>query len=170
MFELQQKESIAQLIKRTKSDSCVAGPDLAFTHIELGKRIAKYLPVDPKDTTVVAIMRGGIFFAQGIYFALECCFETFDPKHQTFIRPLTKFVVLADAVINTGATLKKILHDDFLIACNVIFEDSVKYFEKNLYTVRVSSNSFVGANVEKQSDKLGPDTTMRLFNQIGRKK
>ena len=168
MFELQKKENITELVMRTKSDSGVAGPDLALTHIELGKRIAKYLPVDPKDTTVIAIMRGGIFFAQGIYFELQSQFEIFDPKHQAFNRPKTKFVVLADAVINTGRTIQKIMQKDFLVACNVIFAGSVPSFGKNLFAVRVSSNTFIGSNVQKQINQFGPDTTMRLFNQLGR--
>lgn len=52
------------------------------------------------------------------------------------------------------------------VACCVINEDAVPKFADRLFTVRVSSNFFVGRNVRKQEGKVGPDTTMRLFNQI----
>ena len=64
--------------------------------------------LDPQDTTVVAILRGGIFFGAGLYFALGCRFELYDPhpKHAEFVRPATKNVILADSVINTGVYCK----------------------------------------------------------------
>ena len=71
-----------------------------------------------------------------------------------------------DAVINTGETIRRIWTPDMKIACCVINEHAVGLFESQIYTVRVSSNSFVGAGVRQQSGHVGPDTTMRLFNQI----
>ena len=67
MFELEHTEQIKRLIEITKSNSGISGPELAKAHIELGRLLSAYLPVEPMDTTVVAMMRGGIFFAQGIY-------------------------------------------------------------------------------------------------------
>lgn len=52
------------------------------------------------------------------------------------------------------------------VACCVINENAVPLFEKQLYTVRVSANSFVGSAVKKQVRTAGPDTTMRLFNLL----
>lgn len=92
------------------------------------------------------MLRGGIFFAEGMYFAMECRLQTFDPKYETFVRPDTKNVILIDSVINN--------------------EQVVTKFEKQLYTIRVSRNSFVRSNVRKQESKVDPDTTMRLFNQL----
>ncbi len=128
--------------------------------------LSAYLPVEPMDTTVVAMMRGGIFFAQGIYFSLECKFQLFDPKKEQYIRPQTKSVIVADSVINTGSTIKSILEPDTLIASCVINEKTVPFFQDQLYTVRVSKNPFVGSNVKQQEGGKGPDTTMRLFNII----
>ena len=166
MFELEKTDEVNELIAITKSNSGVSGPQLAKAHIRLGELLAENLLVDPKDTTVVAMLRGGIFFAEGIYFKLGCKFEVYDPKHGIFNRPKTKNVILVDSVINTGKTLREILETDMLLASCVTNEGAVAEFGDNLYTVRVSSNSFVGSNIKKQSGSKGPDTTMRLFNQL----
>ena len=167
MFELQKTPEIQELINTTKSNSGVSGPKLALAHIELGKALGRQMiGFDPKDTTIVAILRGGIFFAEGMYFAMGCKFEVFDPKTEDFVRPATKQVILVDSVINTGKTLQKICAQDISVACCVINEKAVPLFENRLFTVRVSQNSFVGNNVIKQVGSVGPDTTMRLFNQL----
>lgn len=166
MFELKKTEKINHLISITKSNSGVSGPELAKAHIRLGELLAEQMDYPGDDTTVVAILRGGIFFAQGIYFQLGCRFETYDPKHEEFKRPETKYVILVDSVINTGRTISKIMDQNMVVACCVINQDAVSIFHDKLFTVRVSQNSFVGGHVSKQVGKVGPDTTMRLFNQI----
>ena len=87
MFELNKTDEVRALIAITKSDSGISGPGLARAHMRLGMLLAEKIPVDPSDTTVVAILRGGMFFASGIYFKLGCQFSTYDPKHETFFRP-----------------------------------------------------------------------------------
>ena len=167
MFELQKTTELERLIDITKSDSGISGPELANAHIELGKALGNQLSMfDPKDTTIIAMMRGGIFFAEGMYFSMGCKFQTFDPKHEEFVRPDTKNVILVDSVINTGKTMAKIMQPDMFVACCVINEKAVDFFGNQLFTVRVSKNSFIGSNVKKQSGMNGPDTTMRLFNQL----
>lgn len=167
MFEVNKTDRINELISITKSGSGVSGPELAKAHMELGKYLVQGFPqMNPKETTVVAMLRGGIFLAEGIYFQLGCKFQLYDPKREDFIRPETKNVIIVDSVINTGHTIKRILESDMIIACCVINEQAVELFEKQLYTVRVSKNSFVGEKVCKQNGGVGPDTTMRLFNQI----
>lgn len=167
MFEVNKTDRINDLISITKSDSGISGPELAMAHMELGKYLAECFPeMAPEDTTVVAMLRGGIFFAVGIYFHLGCKFQMYDPKKDEFVRPETKNVIIVDSVINTGHTIKKILQPDMLIASCVVNEQAVELFGNQLYKVRVSKNSFVGANVNKQNGGVGPDTTMRLFNQI----
>ncbi len=167
MFEIEKTERINQLIACTKSDSGIAGPKLARAHMELGELLgARMQGFSPEDTTVVAILRGGIFFAQGIYFQMGCRFQTFDPKHEKFVRPKTKHVILTDSVIHTGKTLLPILEEDMAVACCVIQERAVPAFERQLFTIRVSENSFVGREVFRQSGAVGPDTTMRLFHLL----
>ena len=167
MFELKKTEEINNLIAITKSDSGISGPDLAKAHIKLGMALGSQITeFSPDDTTIVAMLRGGIFFAEGMYFAMGCKFQTYDPKHESFVRPKTKNIILVDSVINTGKTLLGILDSDMKVACCVINEQAVPMFDDFLYAVRVSKNSFVGKNVKKQEGKVGPDTTMRLFNQL----
>ena len=167
MFELKKTEVVKELIAITKSNSGISGPKLAKAHMELGRLLAEQMPdFEPADTTIVAMMRGGFFFAEGMYFAMGCRFETYDPKHENFVRPNTKNIILVDSVINTGKTIMNIIDKDMIVACCVINEQSVPKFSDQLYTVRVSENSFVGSNVREQEGKFGPDTTMRLFNQI----
>lgn len=164
MYELKKTPEVQRLIQITKSDSGVSGPELARAHMQLGSLLAGRIDCDPDGTTVVAILRGGLFFAEGLYFRLGCRFQTYDPKHEEFRRPDTRTVILADAVINTGSTIRRILQPDMTIACCVIQEHAAASFGEQLYTVRVSSNSFVGSQVRTQSGNVGPDTTLRLFN------
>ena len=166
MFELEKTKEVKKLINITKSDSGVSGPELAKAHIRLGEILAENIDLNPSDTTVVALLRGGIFFAQGIYFKLGCKFEVYDPKQGEFIRPMTKNVILVDSVINTGKTLAKLIDQDIKFASCVINDKAVSMFEDRLYTVRISNNSFVGDTVKTQKGNKGPDTTIRLFNQI----
>ena len=166
MFELEKNPEVQRFIQITKSDSGVSGPELALAHMELGRRLAERMDFNPAETTVVAILRGGLFFAEGLYFQLGCRFQTYDPKRETFQRPATPKVILADAVINTGKTIRAILEPDMTVACCVAHERAAADLQDQLYTVRVSGNSFVGAEVRRQSGAVGPDTTLRLFNLI----
>ena len=166
MFELEKNEEIERLIAITKSNSGVSGQELAKAHIRLGSLVAEHMDFPAEDTTVVAMMRGGIFFAEGLYFSLSCKFELYDPKSGEFHRPTTKYVILADSVINTGKTITDIYEPDMYVACCVINENAVNALSDKLFTVRISQNSFVGSNIKIQTGNRGPDTTMRLFNQI----
>ena len=166
MFELPKTTDVCKLIALTKSNSGVSGPDLARAHMQLGHLLAEAVPFPPEDTTVVAILRGGILLAEGMYFRLNCQFETYDPKRQEFIRPKTKYVILVDSVINTGKTLLPLLEQNTLVACGVINRKALPLFDKHLLAARISDNSYIGSNIATQTGNKGPDTTMRLFNQL----
>ena len=170
MYELKRNEEINRLIGITKSDSGISGPKLVEAHRELGRILGEQLrqtgQFDPKETTIVAMLRGGIFFAEGMYCGMECKFGVYDPKHESFVKPPTKHVILADSVINTGKTMLGILEPSIYVACCVIQESAVPMFTDRLFTVRVSKNSYVGEGVRKQKGNVGPDTTMRLFNLL----
>lgn len=167
MFEIKKDEKIEKLIAITKSDSGISGPLLTEAHVELGRALGEQIKERfSHDTTVVAVLRGGIFMAMGLYYALGCRFDVYDPKKDKFIRPKTKNVILVDSVINTGKTIEEISGSDISIASCVINENAVEKFKDRLYTVRVSKNSYVGSNTKVQRGNRGPDTTMRLFNQI----
>lgn len=159
--------AVDELIRLTKSASGVSGPSLAKAHIALGEMLGESLRhLDPEDTTVVAILRGGMFFAQGIYFSLGCKFQLYDPRAKSLPELGTSNVILADSVINTGRTVLEIWEPGMLVACCVASREAAEVFEDCLHTVRVSDNSFVGSRVAVQSGGTGPDTTLRLFNQI----
>ena len=143
MYELEKNETTEGLIAITKSNSGISGPKLAKAHMELGKLLAAKMPkFEPEDTTVVAVMRGGIFFAEGLYFELGCKFQLYDPKYGEFETPKTKNIILADSVINTGNSIKKIWKPDMYVACCVINDKAVPVFQDQLYTVIISDNSF----------------------------
>lgn len=167
MYELAKNQEVERLIALTKSDSGVSGAELAKAHIRLGELLGTQMKgFSPSDTTVVAVLRGGIFFGLGLYFQLGCRFEMYHPKCEKFHRPETQHVIIADSVIHTGKTIEKILDKDMTVACCVINEHAVPLFERQLYTVRISKNSFYGSAVKTQRGTIGPDTTMRLFNQL----
>ena len=125
-----------------------------------------FIDFNPEDTTIVAMLRGGLFFAEGLYFSMGCQFQVYNPKTDAFVRPKTKNVILVDSVINTGKTILPLLDPDMYVACCVINKTAVSLFEKQLYTVRISNNSFIGSAIAHQTGNRGPDTTMRLFNLI----
>lgn len=167
MFEIEKNDRIKKLIAITKSNSGISGPALAKAHMELGELLAtEFSDLDAEDTTIVAMLRGGLFFAEGMYFKLGCKFQTYDPKKDTFVRPHTKNIILVDSVINTGKTLENILEPDMKVAACVVNQMAVPLFDNQLYTIRVSKNSFIGSDVPQQIGNKGPDTTMRLFNLI----
>lgn len=155
-----------RLIAITKSDSGISGPELAKAHMRLGALLAEHMFFPPEHTTVVAVLRGGLFFAEGIYLRLGCKFGLYDPKGNRFPWPDTEHIILADSVIHTGKTIAPLLGPRVFVACCVVHESAAAQFGNSLYTVRVSKNSFVGSNVKKQTGTIGPDTTMRLFNQL----
>ncbi len=71
MFELEKSPEVQRLIQITKSDSGISGPVLAQAHIKLGQLLAAQMDFVPKDTTIVAIMRGGLFLRKGFTFNLD---------------------------------------------------------------------------------------------------
>ena len=170
MYELKRNEEVERLIAMTKSDSGVCGPRLVEAHRELGRAVGAQIgqlgQVEPEETTVVAVLRGGIFFAEGMYLAMGCRFGLYDPKHEKFVRPGTRHVILVDSVINTGRTLKEVWDSGVYAACCVVNERAVPMFGERLFAVRVSGNSFVGGEVARQVGSVGPDTTLRLFHLL----
>ena len=165
MYELKKTEEVKKLIEITKSDSGICGPELAKAHLKLGELLGKKMKgFEAEDTTIVAILRGGIFFAEGMYFSMGCKFQVYSPQKELFVRPSTKNVILVDSVINTGRTILGIKDANMYVACCVINEKAVPLFDECLYAVRISANSYIGGAVREKKDNIGPDTTMRLFN------
>lgn len=71
MFELEKTDEVRKLIAITKSDSGISGPSLADAHFRLGELLAESMPFDPQETTVMAILRGGIFLRRAFTTGLD---------------------------------------------------------------------------------------------------
>lgn len=123
----------------------------------------------------MVLERGGRFFGDGVYFGLGGTFYTINPKKDALPEIKQDIVVIVDSVINTAKSISKIINViktqnpkvEIIIATNVIQEKAVELLKNYpVFTVRVSSNYFVGNNQAEQEGKKGPDTADRLFNLI----
>ena len=89
MYELKRDEEVERLIAITKSDSGISGPRLVEAHRELGRLLGAQIgqsgQFEPEETTVVAVLRGGIFFAEGMYLAMGCRFGLYDPDRKSVV-------------------------------------------------------------------------------------
>lgn len=155
----------------TKSDSQVSGPALAQAHMALGQCMGDYfrthLPFPPEETTVIALLRGGIFFAQGIYFSGHYKFQLYDPKSGHPPTRMTPYTIVVDSVVNSGKTVLPFLETpNTVVACCVASTQAVDMVGEQLYTVRVSPRSYVGSAVSSLQGEKGPDTTLRLFHWL----
>lgn len=171
----QPSNELTELCNQSKSNSGLTGNQLAEVHERIGELIGERIAktYDPREITLVALMRGGMFFARGIFRKLNCRFQLFDPQRSTVddLDVPTRIVILADSVINTGERLLKIcesLHNrDVIVAAGVIQSESLcKFSRVPLYVFRASTNRFVGARCKTQKGLIGPDTSDRLFNYI----
>ncbi len=184
-------QELQDLISTCKSDSGVQGRELREAHRRSGRMIGNEILTDRPDGdrfAVVCLMRSGEPFGEGIADALDCSLLFLDEKHDIrwkmndcnnkFINENMDIlkestVILADAVINTGETIKQIhdtlikVTDSIIIAANVI----QKEFEPDgrvVYGMRRSENKFKGSKVAVQSGNKGPDTGDRLFRTLDR--
>ena len=187
--EIQCCSEIQDLIAQCKSNSGVMGRELREAHHRsgqiVGERILKDCP--EKDRfVVVCLMRSGMLFGEGIADALDCSLLFLDEKHDIrwkmndcnnkFInenREILKgsTVILADAVVNTGETIKQIydtlikVTSSIIIAANVI-QNEFEPGHRIVYGMRRSENKFKGSKVTVQSGNKGPDTGDRLFRTL----
>jgi hypoxanthine phosphoribosyltransferase len=172
---------ILELIDNCKSMSGVSGVKLRNSHYLLGKEIAKYIEFrQNKPIAIIAMMRAGLFFANGIADQIE---ENGIPVSLllTYNDRLTcedenviegKDVLIVDAVINTGKSIFRLLNElpsqcQAKIATTVIPNSSISLFDDyELYVIRTSENKFEGAKVRVVANGKGPDTGDRLFNTM----
>lgn len=178
-------EEIEGLIKATKSDSGVSGKPLRDAHRRIGELIGKAIREDMGDRgyTVIGLLRSGAFLATGIADELGCPLIQFDDKHDErwhfgpdgFLRDFGEYVegrtvILADAVINTGESMRKVSEglaghaSEIVLAANVVQEEYRT--DLPLYCLRTSKNKFKGCRVRTQDGNRGPDTGDRLFGLL----
>lgn len=162
-----------------KSNSGINGNRLASAHLRLGQSLGKKLAskFPAKNTAVLVLERGGRFFGDGLYSSFGGVFYSYNPSTGVMPEIIQKQVIIVDAVINTGKSIKDIISQllesdpdrEIVIASNVIQQAAIELLaDYKVFVVRVSSNSFVGKRQAKQTGKTGPDTADRLYNIIDR--
>ncbi|MBO5357563.1 MAG: AAA family ATPase [Clostridia bacterium] len=173
-------EEIEKNIEICKSTSGIRGKSLRSAHNALGKRVAEAIRKDyPKERFVIVIMlRSGVPFGLGMADLLDCPVLFYDENNiEGFKKQLAENegllsgkIILCDAVINTGKSIKKAIqvlkHSSVIIATNVL---SSKYDTNSLipiYATRISENSYEGAKQSNIENGKGPDTSDRLFRLI----
>ena len=163
-----------ELIAKCVSSSGVCGRELREAHYRLGDVIGRQIQSDValrgKRVAVLIMMRAGLPFGLGIADRLEAdgnvdvLFSTADTDCSDY-----DYVVIADAVINTGKTIfeaiERMDRQKVIIATNVIAEKHISNFDGlTTYAVRISTHSFKGAKITTVADGKGPDTGDRLFS------
>ncbi len=166
---------IKEQIGKCLSSSNVCGKDLREAHYYLGKQLGLQIQSDKnlKSTNVgvLVMMRAGLPFGLGLADGLELSNNVDLLFSSSSDSDFTKYdyVIIADAVINTGKTIfetiKRVDVAKVIVATNVISEKYLGNFDNlDTYSVRVSANSFKGSNVKSVSNGRGPDTGDRLFS------
>lgn len=169
-------EQIAELISICKSDSGSMGTKLRNAHYELGKRLVQnYKNLFSSQCCIISFMRSAIPFSFGLAEILDCPILFYDSKDSDFFDRNkeivnNKHVLFVDAVINTGKGMLDAISQsrasskDIKILSNVLCDKAIEKFTSyEVFTVRVSKNSFKGEKVLKQIGNKGPDTGDRLF-------
>ncbi|MHA1342013.1 MAG: uracil phosphoribosyltransferase [Promethearchaeota archaeon] len=143
-----------------------------------GKAIGKRIK-NEKDILIFVFMRAGLYLGEGI----RILFHSSPYYHINAKRGIgltedefkslvpfeldNKIIILVDAVINTGDTMRPVINlfqeknpKNIIVACSVMpdftaFKLEKEYPNVNIYTIRISKNSYVG--------KGKTDTGNRLF-------
>jgi len=139
---------------------------------KIGKRIS-----DEKNIVILTFMRAGVFYGEGLrYIFQDAPFYYISPKRDFGILEseleklpdfTNKIIILVDSVINTGATMFKVINQlksynpkKIIVTCTVMPDTTVDIIERDFkdiifYITRISSNKYVG--------KGKTDTGNRLF-------
>lgn len=177
---LTEDENISAHIAVCKSDSAITGKKLRKSHYELGKEVAKMIQSDfaNEQFAVVTVMRAGLPFSLGIADYFDCPILFYDDKSLISIEQQLsdnaqlqdKTLIICDAVINSGKTVRKIIEDlkiqKFIIATNVLSDRFCIGLKYPIYASRVSTHSYVGAKQKCIVDGKGPDTGDRLYSLL----
>lgn len=177
-------------IARSRQSRC-SGPELAQVHRKVGwllaRDVARHLPLEEveidhvvgrsvdvrippsREPVVIAMLRSGLFIAEGIREALHdaslVLTESASTLHASELGE--RVVVIADAVINTGASIRALLPkvqakapEKILVAALVGYRPTVESLAEEYPAVdfllgRISDRSYVGQG--------GTDTGTRLF-------
>ena len=171
---------IEEGIKICKSDSGITGTELRKAHEFFGETIADtYKMHFSSESVVITMLRAGFPIAYGFANKLDCPFLLYDDKNDLHFFEKNKEllqdkdIIFIDAVINSGKGILKAIElsnipkSRIKIVTNVLCDKAIDTFKDyELFTVRVSHNSFKGQKVAKQTNGVGPDTGDRLFRTM----
>lgn len=169
---------IEKHISACKSNSGIQGAELRNAHYKLGKILAEsYSNHFKEECCVVSFMRSALPFSLGFADFLDCPITFYNSEENFFITNQNLFqnkkIIFMDAVINTGEEMlraiqkSKIPQNKIAIITNVLNEKNIdKFSEYEVFTTRISKNSFKGAKVSEQKGCIGPDTGDRLFRTL----
>lgn len=163
--------NIGELIEESRNQEN-RGPKLAKVHTKLGNIIGEDLSSNisnDKDTTIITIMRAGLPFSQGIFEFFPTSpflpIKNVEDLQEYEIYLNDRNIIVVDSVINSGKSIQPIVeylkskNNNIIVATNVINDKAVPKFEDvDLYTIRISANSYVGTK--------SIDTGNRLFNTV----
>ena len=140
--------------------------DIEIKHVQ-GIKKGKAI-VNSRDIVVVALLRAGLFAAQGIRSVFkECQFNLYEQFSETENDFNGKTVIIVDAVINTGKSMEKAVKHiqakdpkKIIIATLILQKEAIGLCEKHpnieIFALRVSENKYTGSG--------STDTGNRLFN------
>lgn len=181
MYRVLNKEyadaEIENAIQICKSDSRIEGAKLRKTHEFLGETLAiKYENFFSADSVLISFLRAGIPFSYGFANIVDCAMLFYNPKQgNDFFKEnesnfIDKDVFFIDSVINSGNSMLRAIRcsnipkDRVKIITNVLCTKALDVLkEYDIFTVRISENSYRGEKVSVQKDGVGPDTGSRLF-------
>ncbi len=176
LTDIENSSHIKEMISICKSDSQVTGSKLRLAHYSLGRELTKAFELKLQSPIIICFLRAGIPFSLGVADILDCPILFYDDKNascffqQQAKQLRNKFLVLIDSVINTGKGILKVLENlertpkNTLIMTNVLCDKAIKKLSAyEIFTVRISQNSFIGTNIKVQNENKGPDTGDRLF-------
>ena len=163
-----------------QSASGIVGKVLRKTHYRLGKKVARLILADfgEGEKVVVSMLRSGVPFSFGIADYFDCPLLFYDETHPDgFEKQLLEYprlknatMILCDAVINSGKTIKnitKVLSDKKCIVATTVLSDTFNLmYNTPIYAVRISQHSYVGARQSEIVNGKGPDTSDRLYNLL----
>jgi uracil phosphoribosyltransferase len=173
------EQAVMDPIAVCKSDSGKCGTSLRNAHQTLGVFLGKLISNQEQNANkyaVIVLMRAGLPFGLGVADGLEIgnkhvriFFYTENTQCEISVCEYDR-IILADAVIESGDSILKVANelttnDNIIFVTNVLSSKALPKFRHfNLYTVRVSENSFKGSEQKIVQNGKGPDTGERLFD------
>lgn len=171
----QRDSAVAAEVAICKSGSGMVGRRLRDAHRWLGSMVGHRIAACNRDEefAVVVMMRSGLPFGEGIADALDCPMLFYTDDVEALVAEIAadglggRTIVLADGVINTGRSLRELVdvlkNLQLVVAASVVSSEAHLKSDTQVFSARVSDNSYVGAKQWEISGGKGPDTADRLF-------